>query len=248
MQRGAWIPLDEIIYDYISESEGSDHRYYKLFHIAFRGMDNMGLDFFYQIKSVLLPVNANKTANLPSDYLNYSKIGIIGGGGEIIPLTQNSNLASYDALNASRISRINANSLSNPYIYFNYWSGNGYTNLYGISGGAASGSFRIDNAANVIILSGYGTYNSIVLEYVASPKEDETYYIPVQFREAMIAWLSWKDISSIPVSRRGNLGDKRDRRHEYFNARRLAVAQYKPLHLEDARALNIQSQMTPIKM
>ena len=64
-----WITLDSIIYDYINQAELSKHKYFKLFHIAFRVMEQLGLNFFYEIKSVKLPVTSSKTILIPDDYL-----------------------------------------------------------------------------------------------------------------------------------------------------------------------------------
>jgi hypothetical protein len=75
-QRLAYIELDSVINDYLSESEQPIHKYFKVFHLAFRGFENLGLDFFYHVKSVKLPINANLTVNLPADYLNWTKVGV----------------------------------------------------------------------------------------------------------------------------------------------------------------------------
>jgi len=102
------------------------------------------------------------------------------------------------------------------------------------SGSPFIGSFKIDNANGVIVLSHNFTYEYVMLEYTASPQPEGDYYVPIQFKEAIVAGLAWLDIRSLPSSRRGNLGDKRDRRHEFYNQRRLAWARYRPLHLEEA--------------
>ena len=50
-------------------------------------MEKLGLDFFYKIKTVKIPIDTtNYTANLPNDYISYSKIGVLNSKGEIIPL------------------------------------------------------------------------------------------------------------------------------------------------------------------
>lgn len=72
-------------------------------------------------------------------------------------------------------------------------------------------------------------------------------YVPIQFKEAIISYLRWKDIISIPSSRKGSIGDKAQRRHEYFNDRRLAVARYKPIHLEEAYQWNLENQRLVVK-
>ena len=71
-QNRQWISVDECINAYMDESEQGNHKYFKLWNLAYRSLTELGLDFFYSVKSVKLPVNANLTVTLPADYL---KIG-----------------------------------------------------------------------------------------------------------------------------------------------------------------------------
>jgi hypothetical protein len=109
------------------------------------------------------------------------------------------------------------------------------------------GGFKIDEANNVILLDSSFGYTGLVLEYVSAPDSTQECYIPVQFRETIITWLAWKEIASIPVTRRGGLGDKRDRRHEYFEARRLGIRQYRPFYLDQAYQANLETSKRVIK-
>lgn len=248
-----WIRLDECVNDYIDEAELSIHKYFKLWHIAFRAMTELGLDFFYQVKSVKLPVNANLTVNLPADYLSYTKIGILNSKGEIVPLTYNNKLTTYADQLPDRLEKTQDNSLwtwynYNNLIFYNYWDGQVFTNLYGIPSGAPFvGSFKIDNENGVILLDELFCWDYLMLEYTASPKEGGEYYVPIQFKEAIISYLRWKDIISIPSSRRGNLGDKAQRRHEFFNDRRLAIARWKPTSLEAAYQWSLENMRLVVK-
>jgi hypothetical protein len=216
-------------------------------------MEMLGLDFFYSIKSVKLPILANKTVMLPADYLNYQKVGVLNSVGEVIPLKYNDKLTTYADLNPNRISKTEDNTLFEFYsssspVFYNYWNGDAYVNLYGVPSGAPFvGGFKIDNTNGVILLDENFGYDYIIMEYVSSPIQGEEYYIPVQFREAMIAWLAWRDIANIPSTRRGNLGDKRDRRHEFFNERRLANARWKPLYLAQAYEMNLEMTRMVVK-
>lgn len=237
-QRQPYITLDSIINDYLVESEQSIHKYFKVWHIAFRGMEDLGLDFFYQIKSVKLPINSNFTVNLPSDYLNYSKVGVLNAKGEIIPLKYNEKLTTYADLLPDRVAKTQDDSLvdwsANNWCWYNYWDGSGYANVYGIPSGAPFvGSFKIDNANGVIVLDETFTYEYLMVEYVSSPQEGQEYYVPMQFREALIAWIAWKDSQNIPARSHMNLGDKRDKRRDFYNERRKAIAKWKPIHKEE---------------
>lgn len=252
-QKRQYISIDTCITDYLNESEQSVQKYFKLWHLCFRGMEMLGLDFFYQIKSVKLPVLSNKTVMLPADYLSYQKVGVLNAQGEVIPLKYNDKLTTFADLRTTRLEDTVDNTLSTLYlgstpIFYNYWNGDVFINLYGVPSGAPFvGGFKIDNTNGVILLDENFGYDYIIIEYVSSPKEGDDYYIPVQFREAMIAWLAWKDIANIPSSRRGNLGDKRDRRHEFYNERRLANARWKPLLLSEAYELNLEMSRMTVK-
>ncbi len=252
-QHQAWVPIDEAINAYIDESEQSVHKFFKLWQLSFRLMTDLGLDFFYQIKSVKLPINPNFTVDLPSDYLNYSKIGVLNDVGEIIPLKYNDKLTSYAEFLPDRIEKTQDDTLFNFYqfntpIWYNFWTGNSFSTLYGMPSGAPFvGNFKIDNNAGVILLNETFQYDYLMVEYIAEPQQGQQYYIPIQFKEAMIAGLAWLDIRSIPSSRRGNLGDKRDRRHEFYNQRRLAWSRYRPLHLEEAYEWHLSNLRLAIK-
>lgn len=253
-QHQAMISLDSVINDYLSESEQSNHKYFKLYHIAFRGMDNMGLDFFYQIKTIPIPMNANYTFTLPPDYQKWTKVGYLNGIGEVAPLKYNESLSTFADLLPDRVAKntgsalLNYYSLSSP-TFYNYYNVNyGYGNLYGLpTTGSYGGQFKVDEFNGVVIVDNLWLWGNLMLEYVASPKEGEDYYIPIQFREALIAWMAWKDIQNIPSGRRGNLSDKRDRRHEFFNERRLAIGRYKPFNLDQAYLATVESARLTVK-
>ena len=106
---------------------------------------------------------------------------------------------------------------------------------------------EIDNANNLVVLNEHYGYDYLMVEYIASPKEGEEYLIPVQFREALIAYLGWQDIALLPNTRRGSYGDKEQRKRNFYNERRLANARYKPLYLEEAYELNLQMQRITVK-
>lgn len=249
-----YVSLDTVINLYLDRSEQSVHKYYKCWQLAFSGMEEMGLDFFYQIKSVKLPVNANLTVSLPDDYLNYSKVGVLNSQGEIIPMGYNSNLTTYADLLPTRLEQTQDNTIIdiiqfNTPIWYNYWVESGYSTLYGLpSGTPFVGNFKIDNHQGVILLSENFGYPYIMLEYVATPVKGQEYYIPVQFKTALMWYIAYNDIAMMPNSRRGSLGDKEQRRRQYHNERRLANARYRPVDLQSAYQWNMENQRLTVKL
>ena len=252
-QNRQWITIDEAITDYLTESEQGNHKYFKCWNLAYRAMVELGLDFFYSVKSVKLPVNANLTVTLPEDYLNYTKVGILNNEGAIIPLQVNNNLTTAFDMQPNRLAQTQDPSIVTGYspqgiVWWNFWNGYGLSNLYGLpSGSPFVGSFKIDNKNGVIVLDEYYDFEYVMLEYIASPVSGGEYFIPIQFKEAVIAYLRWKDIISLSTSRRGSLGDKRDRRAEYYNERRIAIARYDAVKLSDLYEWNLASQRLAVK-
>lgn len=248
-----WCNVDEVINQYIDEAELPNHKFFKLWQIAYRGIQELGLDFFAQIKSVKLPIEPNYTVQLPSDFLNYTKVGILNGRGEVIPLSYNNKLTLYGQFSANRLEKTQDNTVWNWYswdtpVWFNFWNGFSFNPIFGIPSGAPFvGSFKIDNNTGVILLNETFQFDYIILEYVANPTLGENIRLPIQFREALIAYLAWIDIRSLPTTRRGSLGDKRDRRHEFYNQRRLAWARYRPLNLNEVYEFQLQNQRKSIK-
>jgi len=253
-QTRNYITIDSVINDYIDESEQSVHKYAKLYNIAVRGMEKLGLDFFYKIRSVKIPIDTtNYTAELPNDYISYTKIGVLNSVGEIIPLKFNNKMTYYADQQPDRLALTQDNTLATWYqsdlpLWFNYWDGYGFQNIYGLpSGSPFVGSFNIDDSNGVVLLNQYFNYSYLMIEYLSSGNPDEPFRIPIQFREALLSFLAWRDIASIPSTRKGNLGDKRDRKQEFYNQRRIANAQFKPLYLMQAYEQNLDTQRMTVK-
>lgn len=249
-----YVSLDTVINMYLDRSEQSVHKYYKCWQIAFSGMEELGLDFFYQIKSVKLPVNANLTVSLPDDYLNYSKVGVLNNQGEIIPMGYNNKLTTFADLQPTRLEQtqdftINELIQFNTPIWYNYWNNGAMSALYGLpSGTPFIGNFKIDNHNGVLLLSENFGYEYVMLEYVATPKQGEEYYIPIQFKTALMWYIAYNDIAFLPNTRKGSLGDKEQRKRAYHNERRIANARYRPVDLESAYQWNMESQRLTVKL
>lgn len=238
-QRQPYISVDSVISDYLLESEQSVNRYFKVFHLAFRGFEDLGIDFFYHVKAVKLPINANLTVTLPADYLNWTKVGVLNDRGEIIPLYYNDKLTTYADLSPNRLAQTQDDTLLcndgwGVNTWCNYWNGSAYTNIYGVPSGAPFvGSFKVDTVNGVILLNEHFRYDYLMIEYVSSPVEGQEYYLPVQFREALIAWLFWKDNKAKSIKSHMQLGSNRDSKHEYYNQRRIAIARWRPIRISE---------------
>ena len=252
-QHLQWISIDECINSYINKADLSNHNNFKLWHICFEGMTDMGLDAFYHVISVKIPVQSNLTAPLPADYLQYSKVGVLNQQGEIIPMGINNKLTVAFDLNPTRLDQVQDNTLPTQINeqgvwWYNYWNGQGMGNAYGLpSGSPFIGSFKIDTANGVIVLSENFSYEYVMLEYVASPAPGGEYYVPIQFKSAMVAFLAWQDIAYIPVKTHMQNSNANMRKSNFYNERRLAIARYDPVNLPDLYQWNLESQRLTVK-
>jgi len=251
-QHQSYITLDSVLNDYLGEGEHSVHKYFKCWHLAFRGFENLGIDFFYRVQSVKLPINANLTVTLPANFLNWTKVGILNNRGEIIPLYYNDKITTYADLLPDRVEKTEDPESAwldwGTNTWSNYWNGTNYTSVYGVpSGEPFVGSFKVDTENGVIVLDNNFNKDYLMLEYVASPVEGQEYYLPVQFREALIAWLWWKDTKAIAV-RRGQVGVSRDLKSDFYRERRNAIAQWKPIRKSEIYQASQEQTRLAIKV
>ena len=238
-----WVGLSEVIYQYIDQARLSNADYRRLWTIGVRGVEEMGMDVYGTTKSVKLSVNANKTVTLPSDYVGFSKAGIFNQKGEVATLRRNKNLSSYKISQTDRTQSNTDNSTGNTYrlqdlAFVNYFDGARYVNIFGTGSVLnAAGEFDIDEEQGLIYLDNEYGYDYIVLEYLSCPSDDDEYKIPIQIREAVLAFVAWKDIEHLPLGRRASLGDKQLRRKEYYNQKRNANLRENPIMLWDANEI-----------
>lgn len=252
-KTAAWIPLDSIVIDYLEASEQSNHKYNKVWNLAFRGMDAMGISHFYELKTLKLPVNkVNQTVALPSDYLSYNRIGVLNEAGEIVSLKRNPKLSQSVASLPDRVEQNKDARLATPYnvtspFFFNFWGNAFVAPMYGVpSGGVFLGTYTIAEREGLILFNGDFKYDYIMLEYKATPQLGADYHIPMVFREAMVAWLAWKDNELVAKGRKLATSNA-ERKTNFFNELRLAIAKYKPFDLEQAYLWNLESQRLAVK-
>lgn len=194
-----FVPLKGIVSMFLDANGLSWDEMDRAWIIAFRALVDLSQSIAAEPKTVRLPLNGNKTVTIPSDYLSWSKIGILDSNGQISTLKVNSALTTYKDSNPNRISQLTPDIATtfpllagSPYFY-NYGYDGVYQNLFGIGGGLVQyGECRVDETNNVIILNPEFRYDSIMLEYLSSPQNDDDYQIQIVLQEAVIAFIEWK--------------------------------------------------------
>lgn len=258
-----YITLDQVISDFIITIDNDDYAANVSDHLvrtfALRGIREMGFDMMKRVRSIKLNVDrSNNTCELPDDYVNWTKIGVVSDEGIVYVLGENKNLNMsqkyvYDSLgnkldsdNDGLYDRVDSKGPTNSgspnadeqiqdgfesYIFRNFVYENTYGGLYGAGGGHYYGEFRINEDQNRIELSTTRDINEIVIEYICDEALSQNPSVNVYAEEALRAYIYYRIIerkASVPAN------EKSRARSEYYNERRKANARIKSFTKEEA--------------
>jgi len=254
-----YVPLKQIINDFMLSLDGADYAAHTsdtaIKNFALRGLRELGFDMLKVIRSLKLSVDtSNNTVTLPDDYVDWSKVGIVGGDGLVYVLGENKNInysqkystvsgSTYDADGDGLLDREDSKGATNnqvggsvdegfaSYTFRNYVYGNGEGQLYGHGGGRYQGEFRVNLDQNRIEIKSNNSISEVVIEYVADEARSSNPQVHVYAEEALIAYIYYKLIerkAAIPAS------EKARARAEYYNERRKANARMKSFTKEEA--------------
>lgn len=197
---GKYTPLMTIVAVFLDAHEKSAGDQDKAWILAFRALAKLNYSFAALPKSIRLPVNANKTVDLPTDYLMWSKIGIMDHDGKINSLKINNSISTLRDTNPNRLTYLTPDinsgidSLFAAPFFFNFFNNGVFQNMYfGVQGGLIQyGECRIDEKNRVIILDEHFKYDHVLMEYISSPQRDNDYVVDNILTEPIIAFLEWK--------------------------------------------------------
>jgi len=244
MDTPGYIKLNTVVHKYLDRSFQNTSKYRRLYAMAVDCLSEYNFDVAGIVKTCKLSVLANQTAELPMDFLQWSKVGVLNYKGEVACLQYNSNLTSY---HESAVDRLETNTdggvgqnfrPGNFFLFNNFYDGYGYVNLYGIPGSEFTklGEFKIDKDKGLMLLGNGYCFDYVILEYLAAPDCNEEYEIPIQLQEAVIAWLGYKDIEFQAASRQVSQYDKQRRFKEYIRQKTLAKERMQPFRIQIANS------------
>lgn len=206
-----YVTLDYIVRNVMVDlEEQSLNRYQTYLQYAIRGFRELNLHAINTAKIAYLPINPNKSVDLPSDYIKYTKIGVCVGG-RIVLLGLDDSLcinhdfnACGDPIEIAMNPEVSDNQLSiygyGYYFLDHFHNGQYVGGLYGLGGGYNGlGYFRENKEMNQIQLTSQIPSTEIVLEYISDGlTPDGSAAIPKEAIECMIAWVHWKRCQNNP--------------------------------------------------
>lgn len=200
-----YIDIEDCVFAYLDESEqNKSSRFYKCWQLANRGAENMGLDVFYPTKKAKIELNANQTFNVPEDYLRYYSLTLYDSYGTRVAFASNKSAFNSTVFGEVIIATNND---------FN----------------ADDITLKDDDSVGLVSGSALSSSGYIEMWYKAVPSQDESVKIPLVFKEATIAYVTWKDL---PKKMKGSNAWV-TLRADFFNERRRAIAKFLPFYLEE---------------
>jgi hypothetical protein len=256
------VPLNQIINDFIITLADDDYAGSasdtQIRTHALRGIREMGFDMSKKIRSLVLSINsANNTVELPDDFVDWSKVGVVGSDNLVYVLGENKNLnysQAYSGSSGTKVGgaseandsdgdgvfdRIDAKTATtgsdtstsfNSTVFRDYYYGN-QNAIYGAGGGRYRGEFRVNLDQNRIEISPISNVSEVVIEYVADEGRSKNPSVHVYLEEALMAYMYYKIVerkASVPAN------EKARARQEYYNERRKANARIKSFTKEEA--------------
>lgn len=251
------IPISDVVNDFvlsISEDDYVNNVTDTLVNnYALRGLRELGFDVLNVVKSLKLPVNKDLgTVELPDDFVDIVKMGVVGTDGLLYVFGENNNIVApmkykedasgnsidsnndgvYDRESAKEKPEITAGYAGyESYVFQNFLDDNTYGSLYGLGGGHYSGEYRLNNEQNRIEIAASDNYDFVVIEYIADQARSENPAINIYAENALRSYIYYRIIerkSSVPYN------EKMRARQEYFNERRIANARIKSFSKEEA--------------
>ena len=232
--------LKNIVKEWAVENGKSEAQLARLYIIALSGLRELHLDVNGIIKVVELCINDNDTVDLPNDFINYRKIGIVGADGRIHSMSRDTDISlqpacGIDGRNIQQSNGLTAiNGLPFTGSFWGITDGNG--GVFGLGGGNNMiGYFRYNRKTNQLWLSGLssnsltgalgvGRINSVVVEYIADINSDGDDFIVHPYAiDTIKNYISWRYVNG---DRNTGTGEKEMRRNEYFNSLRICKNRY----------------------
>lgn len=239
-----YVTLDQIVKQTLIDlGENTEHKYMKFLQWAIRGIKEFNYDLLNEPKTEIFSLNDDHTIDLPDDYINWSKVGIIRHG-KIFTLQQNSSFAFpravddcgksiHDITSVTCLAAEQTQKVTGPWtIFFNYRNGRNLGNLFGLGGGFNPfGYFRVDKEKHQMAFTSEVPNGDLVLEYIAmNVNPDGSAKVHLFVEESLIAFVHWKRVQQrkdIPQI------EKARARHDYFEERRRARSRLNNFSLED---------------
>lgn len=206
------VTTDEIARNIMTqEGRNTTHDYLRYLNYANLGLKELTYDVLGETKIVLLEIDSTLRIDLPTGFVDYTFVGVLGNDGYVHPLGSRGDIPKYGT----------GNLLIRPDgAYFNNFGG-----IFGQGGGQNQNGYyqpQIDMENNQMVFGAKTVGDVIYLEYISDGRVTGNNTVVPEYAEfALMAFVYWMSIQR----RRGiPQNEKYMARKEYYNQKRLARA------------------------
>lgn len=195
----------------IQEGRNTTHNYLRYLNYANLGLKELTYDVLGETKIVLLEIDGTLRVDLPSGFVDYTFVGVLGNDGLVHPLGSKGDIPKYGTGNLL----IQADNISHSV----------EGGIFGQGGGQNQNGYyqpQIDMENMQMIFGAKNVGDVIYLEYISDGRvTGNNSVVPEYAEEALMAYVYWKSIQRI---RNVPQNEKYESRREYYNQKRLARA------------------------
>lgn len=236
-----FVTIDEVVKSSLMDIGAGMERYEQFKHWVLEGYRDFHFDMAQEVKTVVLPLTAWKSIELPDDYVDFVKIGIevnkqirVFTNDDRISLS----LPDVDPADGYPDERVGTNTepdLSNPrFLFYNYDSyGSDKGQLYGLAvKGNGQGEYKLNKERREIQFSiGLDSNTPIYLEYISDGiTACEKTVVNVYAAKLLKLYAHW---CRLKYSKSSNQAEIQRAENDYYREYRLVQSRLMPVRAED---------------
>ena len=186
MDTKALISLKHVVASYQNEANlYSPSAFKRLLQLAIEGFGDLNIFYTPSFKTSYFTVSSINTVDLPEDFVDYYRVGMIVDG-KVWELSRNNNIPIINSLDCGAWAGDADNQTLSTQQY--EWH-------YSFSGGKNVGYYRIDNELRRIVFSGDMMGREVVLEYISTGVSvSGNTWVPREVAEVLKEYIHWKSI------------------------------------------------------
>jgi hypothetical protein len=250
--------LDSIVKSVLLQKGYPLHYYMQCLVYSKECLRQLHFDDLKVVNTKKLTLSATNSITLPSDYVDYIKVGVAYGQ-TVRPLIKNdkiNRLNNYDSL-GNKIDYGTPDYNNDSTVYYGYvtplyWRmntinelGENLGRLYGYGAGVEHDTFKVLPERNEIQFDESLGYSEIILEYISDGSNaDAATCVDAYAQDAIDAYIKFQLKAN---NRNYGIGEVREEERKYYNQRRILRARKDDLTIDDIKRLANRASAASIK-
>ena len=196
-----FVTIQYVVMSYLNRIKEYTMRDYKyLAQLAIEGFGIMNMYHLPNVEVEYLYMSAAKTVDVPTDFVDWLKVGIPVNG-KILTLTKDDSIALPRQFSDGKaVGNIDAENINDYVIFTDHFRNGKYVGgLYGMRGGINQAYYRYDAERRQFVFTGNIPRSEIILEYISSGVSlSGSTVIPKIAHQPLVYYLAWQRVEFDP--------------------------------------------------